>query len=49
MTLAYLSELPSVRRKPIFSQILDKGSIRYLLCLLLWHSFKYAELTGVVR
>ena len=49
MTLACLSKLPPVRGKLIFSQILDKGSIRYLLCLVLWHSFKYAELTGVVR
>ena len=48
MTIANLLQLPPVREKLIFSQFLDKDSMRHLLRLQLWHLFKYAELTGVV-
>ena len=49
MTVADLLQLPSVKRKPIFSQFSDKDSMKHLLGLQLWHLFKYAELTEVAR
>ena len=41
--------IPPVRGNIIFSKSSDKDIMRNLLDLQLWHSFKYAELTGVVR
>ena len=49
MAVADLLQLPPVRGKPIFSQFSDKDSMKHLLGLKLWHLFKYAELTEVVR
>ena len=49
MAVTDLLQLPPVRGKPIFSQFSDKDSIKHLLGLQLWHLFKYAELTEVVR
>ena len=49
MTVADLLQLPPVRGKVIFSQFSDKDSKKHLLGLQLWHLFKYAELTEVVR
>ena len=49
MVVTDLLELPPVRGKPIFSQFSDKDSMKHLLGLKLWHLFKYAELTEVVR
>ena len=49
MTVADLLELPPVRGKLTFSQFSDKDSMKHLLGLQLWHLFKYAELTEVVR
>ena len=49
MTEADLLQLSPVRGKLIFSQFSDKDSMRHLLGLQLWHLFKYAELTEVVR
>ena len=49
MAVAEWLQLPPVREKPIFSQFSDKDSIKHLLILQLWHFFKYAELTEVVR
>ena len=49
MTVADLLQLPSVRGKLIFSHFCDKDSLKHLLGFQLWHLFKYAELTEVVR
>ena len=49
MTVADLLHLPPVRGKLIFSQFSDKDSMKYLLGLQLWHLFKHAKLTVVVR
>ena len=49
MTVADLLQLPPVRGKFLFSQFSDKYSMKHLLGLQLWHLFKYAELTKVVR
>ena len=49
MTLADLLQLPPVRGKLIFFQFSDNDSMRLLSGLQLWHLFKYAELTEVVR
>ena len=49
MTIADLLQLPPVRGKLIFSQFSEKGSMKHLLGLQLWHLFKYAELTKVTR
>ena len=49
VTVADLLQLPPVRGKLIFSYFFDKNSIKNLLGLQLWHLFKYAELTEVVR
>ena len=49
MTIADLLQLPPVRGKFIFSQFSDKGSMKHLLGLQLWHLFQYAELTEVTR
>ena len=49
MTVAGLLQLPPVWGKPIFFQFSDKDSMNHLLGLQLWHLFKYAELTEVVR
>ena len=49
MVVAEWLQLPPVREKPIFSQFSDKDSMKHLLVLQLWHFFKYAELTEVVR
>ena len=49
MAVAEWLQLPPVREKPIFSQFSDKDSMKHLLVLQLWHFFKYAELTEVVR
>ena len=49
MTVTDLLQLPPARRKLIFSQFSRKDSMKYLLGLQLWHLFKHAELTEVVR
>ena len=49
MTVADLLQRPPVRRKLIFSQSSNKGSMKNLLGLQLWHLFKYKKLTEVVR
>ena len=49
MTVADLLQLPPVRGKYICSQFSDKDSMKHLLGLQLWHLFKYAELTEVVK
>ena len=49
MAVTDLLQLPPVREKPIFSPFSDKDSMKHLLGLQLWHLFKYAELTEVVR
>ena len=49
MAVTDLLQLPSVREKPIFSPFSDMDSMKHLLGLQLWHLFKYAELTEVVR
>ena len=49
MTIADSLQLPPIRGKLTFSQFSDKESMKYLLGLQLWHLFKYAELTEVVR
>ena len=49
MAVADLLQLPPVRGKPIFSQFSDKDSMKHSLGLQLWHLFRYAELTEVVR
>ena len=49
MTVADLFQIHSIRGKLIFSQFYDKDSMKHLLSLQLWHFFKYAELTEVVR
>ena len=49
MPVADLIQLPLVRGKLIFSQFSDKDRMKHLLGLQLWHLFKYAELTEVVR
>ena len=49
LAVAGFLQLPPVREKPIFSQFSDKDSMKHLLGLRLWHLFKYAELTEVVR
>ena len=49
ITVADLLQLPPVRRKLIFSRFCGKDSMKHLLGLQLWHLFKYAELTEVVR
>ena len=49
MTVADSLQLPPIRGKLTFSQFSDKESMKYLLGLQLWHLFKYAELTEVVR
>ena len=47
--VADLLQLPPVRGKLLFSQFSDKDSMKHLSGLQLWHLFKYAELTEVVR
>ena len=49
MTAADLLQLSPVRGKLIFFQFFDKDSMKLLLGLHLWHLFKYAELTEIVR
>ena len=49
MTVTDLLQLPPVKGKLKFSQLSDKISMKHLLGLQLWHFFKYAELTEVVR
>ena len=49
MNVADLLQLPPVRGILIFSQFSDKDSLKHLLGLQVWHLFKYAELTEVVR
>ena len=49
MTVADLLQLPPIREKIIFSQFFHKNSMKHLLGLQLWHLFKYAELTEVLR
>ena len=49
MTVADLLQLPPVRGKVIFSQFSDKDNMKHFLGLLLWHFFKYAELTEIIR
>ena len=40
MTAADSSQLPSVRRKLIFSEVFQKISMKLLLGLQLWHLYK---------
>ena len=47
--VADLLQLPPVRGTLIFSQFSDDDSMKNLLGLQLWHLFKYAKLTEVVR
>ena len=49
MNVADLLQLPPVRGLLIFSQFSDKDSLKRSLGLQVWHLFKYAELTEVVR
>ena len=49
MTVADLLQLSPVRGKPIISGFSDRHSTTHLLDLQLWHLFRYAELTEVVR
>ena len=49
MIVADFVQLPPATGKLIFSQFSDKDSMKQLLGLWLWHLFKYAELTEVVR
>ena len=49
MTVSDLLQLPSDRRKLIFSQFFEKDSMKHLLGLQLWHLFEYAGLTEAVR
>ena len=49
MTVADLFRLPPVRGKLLFSQFSDRDSMKHLLGFQLWHLFKYAALTEVVR
>ena len=49
MTIPDLLELPQVREKLVFSRFFDKDSLKHLLGLQIWHLFKYAEITKVVR
>ena len=49
MTVGNFLQLPEVLRKFIFSPFSDKNSMKHLSGLQLWHLFKYAELTEVVR
>ena len=49
MSVADSLQLPPFRGKLIFYHFSDKGSMKYLLRLQLWHLSKYTELTEVVR
>ena len=49
MAVADLLQLPPVTGKLVFSQFSDKNKMKYLLGMQLWHLFKYAKLTEVVR
>ena len=49
MNVADLLQLPPVRGILIFSQFSDKDSLKHLSGLQVWHLFKNAELTEVVR
>ena len=49
MTVGDFLQLPPVLGKFLFSPFSDKDSMKHLLGLQLWHLFKYAELTEVVR
>ena len=49
MTVADFLQLPSVRRKLIFSWFPNEDSMKHLLILQLCHSFKYVKLTEFVR
>ena len=49
ITVADLLQIPPVRGKFMFSPFCDKDSMKHLLGLKLWHIFKYAELTEVLR
>ena len=49
MTATDLLQLPPVRRKLLLTHFSDKYIMKHLLGLQLWHLFKYAELTEVVR
>ena len=49
MTVADLLQLPPFKGKLIISQFADKGSMKHLLGLQLWHLFKYAELNEAVK
>ena len=42
-------QLPPIRGKLVFSRFPNNDSMKHLLILQLWHLFKYAELTEVVR
>ena len=49
MTSSDLLQLHPVRGKLLFSQISDEDSMKNLLGLQFYYSFKYAELTEAVR
>ena len=49
MTVADLLQLLPIREKLIFLRFFGKDSMKNLLGLQLWHLFKYAKLTEVVR
>ena len=49
VTVVELPQLPPVRRKLVFSQFSDKGSMNHLFGLQLWYLIKYAKLSKVVR
>ena len=49
MTVADLLQLLPIRGKLIFSQLSDKDRMKQFLGLQLWHLFRYAELTEVLR
>ena len=49
MTVGYFLQLPPILGKFIFSHFSDKDNMKHVLDLQLWHLFKHAELTEVVR
>ena len=49
MTVADFLQLLPIRRKLMFSQFSNKNNMKHFIGLQLWHLFKYAELTELVR
>ena len=49
MTVADFLQLLPIGRKLMFSQFSNKNNMKNFIGLQLWHLFKYAELTELVR